>query len=242
MTQTKKTSKNHEKSIKLEDTAFYKEIQKRNLRLLITAIILLCLGMASLVPVIFNRDVFFMIVAGIFISIAIYQFVLTYKRNENIYKHPDMKRFLKWGKEYGNYAIAMDEELKEDKKTEFSHAFFTGSFVFVPSFYGFKWFHFSEVCWAFNHVTSHSVNFIPTGKTYEAHVYLDDGSLVVIKSDGSEEILNHLVKTAPFAHYGYSDKLKEAWSKDTVNFINGVKHRMKQFFTNPETFIKENFK
>ena len=234
-------TKSKEKSIALENTIIYKEIQKRNTRLLITAIVLLIIGVLSLFPVFFDRSIFFLIVAGIFLAIAVYQFVLTFRINENIFNHPDMTHFLSWGEEYGNYAISMDEELKENKKTEFSDAFFTDSFVFVPTFYRFTWFHFSEVCWAFNHVTQNSVNFIPTGKDYAVHVYLDNGSLIEIKSDSSGEILNHLVKTAPFAHYGYSDELKRAWSKDTVNFINSVKQRMQEFFKNPDKFIKENF-
>ena len=243
MVQNKKTSnpKKKEKSISLEDTIIYKEIQTRNLRLLITAIILLVIGILSLIPVIFDRSIFFLIVAGIFLAISVYQFVLTFRRNENIFNHPDMNHFLGWGEEYGNYVISMDDELKENKKTEFSHAFFTDSFVFVPTFYRFNWFHFSEVCWAFNHVTQNSVNFVPTGKDYAVHVYLDNGSVVQIKSDSSGDILNHLVKTAPFAHYGYSDELKNEWSNDTANFINSVKHRMQQFFKNPDKFIKDNF-
>ena len=132
-------TKSKEKSIALENTIIYKEIQKRNTRLLITAIVLLIIGVLSLFPVFFDRSIFFLIVAGIFLAIAVYQFVLTFRRNENIFNHPDMTHFLSWGEEYGNYAISMDEELKENKKTEFSDAFFTDSFVFVPTFYRFTW-------------------------------------------------------------------------------------------------------
>ena len=237
----KKKKISTEKNISLENTIIFKELQKRNIRLLITAILLLIIGFLSLFPVFSDKSIFYLVVSVIFLTISIYQFILMFRRNENIFNHPDMKRFLGWGEDYGNYVIAMDEELKQDKKTEFSNAFFTDSFVFIPSFYRFKWFHFSEVCWAFNHVTQNSVNFIPTGKDYAVHVYLDNGSLIEIKSDSSGEILNHLVKTAPFAHYGYSDELKRAWSKDTVNFINSVKHRMQEFLKNPDKFIKENF-
>lgn len=238
----KKTSKSKtkEKSIALKNTVIYKEIKKRNLRLLITAIFLLVIGIISLIPAIFDRSIFFLIVAVVFFGISIYQFVLTSRRNKNIFHHPDMNHFLKW-EDYGNYVITMNEELKQNKRTEFSHAFFTDSFVFIPTFYRLNWFHLSEVCWAFHHVTKHSVNLIPTGKTYEVHIYLDDGSLVQIKSDSAGEILHHLIKTAPFAHYGYSDELKDAWSNDTIGFINSVKHRMQQFFKNPEKFIKDNF-
>jgi len=245
MTQHKKTQKSNftEKSISLEDTVIYKEIQKKNIRVLITAIVLLAIGITSLIPVVFDRSLFFLIVAGIFLVISIYQFILIFRRNENTYHHPDMNHFLQWGEEYGNYVIAMDEELKQNKKIEFSHAFFTDSFVFVPTFYRFEWFHFSEVCWAFNHVTEHSVNFIPTGKTYEVHTYMDNGSLVKIESKKkeSEEILNHLLTTSPFAYFGYTDELKEAWTKDTVNFINSVKYRMEQFFIDPDKFIEDSF-
>lgn len=245
MTQRKTIQKSNptEKSISLEDTVIYKEIQKRNIRVLITAIVLLAIGITSLIPVVFDRSLFFLIVASIFLLISIYQFILIFRRNENIYHHPDMNHFLQWGEEYGNYVIAMDEELKQNKKTEYSHTFFTDSFVFVPNFYKFEWFHSSEVCWAFNHVTKHSVNFIPTGKTYEVHIYVDDGSLVKFESNKkeSEEILNHLLAISPFAYFGYTDELKKAWNKDTVNFIKSVKHRMELFFTNPDKFIEDNF-
>jgi hypothetical protein len=182
-----------------------------------------------------------MLIAGVLIGIAIYQFVLVYRRNENIYNHPDLNQFLKWGSDSGRYISLMEDELASDKKIHSAGAFFTESFVFAPTFFRFKWFHFSELCWAYNEVTSHSVNFIPTGETHKVNVCLDDGNQMVLESDGSGDILKHLISMAPFAIFGYSDELRLAWCNDTANFVQNVKHRMHQFFNNPEKFIKDNF-
>jgi len=231
--------KEQEKSITLEDTIIYTEIKKRNSRLLITAISLLGTALALSIMFVLDRNIFLLAGAVIFLIASIWQFVLVFQRNENIFRHPDMVRFLKWGENYGSYIIAIDEELRQSKRTQFSKVFFTDSFAFIPTFYGFGWFHFSEVCWAFNHVTKHSVNFIPTGTDYEVHVYLDYG-FRAIPSNKSEKLLEHIFQMAPFAHYGYSDELKNVWSNDPAGFIADVKQRMNQFLSDPDKFVKEN--
>jgi len=216
-----------EKTTLLENTILYTEINKRNLRLLITAIISLLIGLGILIPSLLDRSIFFIIIAWILILFSIYPFVLVYIRNENIYNHPDMKKFLKW-KNYEDYIIIMDEELKNSKKTEFSNVFFTNSFFFMPSIYSYNWIHFSEICWAYNHITQHYTNFIPSGKTYEVRIHLDNGSTIIIKTNKDEDILPNLIKLAPFAYYGYSDDLKYSWNKNTIEFIKTVKYRMQQ--------------
>lgn len=216
-----------EKTTLLENTILYTEINKRNLRLLIIAIVSLLIGLGISIPSLLDRSIFFVIFAGILVTFSIYPFLLVYKRNENIYNHPDMKKFLKW-ENYGDYVIVMDEELKKGKKIEFSNVFFTNSFFFMPSFYRFNWIHFSEICWAYNHVTQHYTNFIPTGKTYEVHIHTDNGGVMIIKTNKDEDILPNLIKLAPFAYYGYSDDLKNAWNKDTLEFIKTVKYRLQQ--------------
>lgn len=232
------------KRVNLENTIIYKSIQIRNLRLFLTAVVLLCVGLATLFPIILVRNYFFMVVMGLIvsisiISISIYQFILVYRRNEDAFNHPDMNRFLKWGEDYGTCAFTMDEELKENKRTDISGTYFTRNFVIIPSFYRYRWFQFSEVCWAFIRVTKHSINFIPTGTTHEVNVFLDNRDVVTIESNKSEDLLHHLIRKAPFALYGYSAQIKEAWSTDTSNFISIVKQRKNQFLADPDRYMKE---
>ena len=229
------------KGISLDRTVIYKEVNKRIQRLLITAGALLVVGIIVMVYVILERSIFLFIVCNLVFIYSIYLFYLSFQRSEDPFKHPDLNHFLKWAEHYGDIAILMDEELKWNRKAHFSNAFFTDSFVFTPSFYRYGWFHFTEICWAYNNVTSNYTNGIPTGKDYAVNVHLDNGTLLKIKICKSEELLKHLLEIAPFAIYGYTDQLKSSWENNALNFINNVQHRKKQFFDNPKKFIEEHF-
>lgn len=225
-----------------KDTIIYTELSKRNIRLLVTAILIFLVSIIFLVNIVFNRKLIFLIISCILLSISIYQYILVFRRNEDIWLYPDLNRFLTFGDNYNDLIVEMDNNLVNNDRKIFSDFFFTNSFCFYPSFYRFNWFHFSEICWVYTHVTKHYTNFINTGKSYQLHVYLKTGEVVELKSDDSDDLLFEFMNIAPYAYYGFSQELKEYWDTDPRGFIISVNKRMEMFFKNPSKFIKDNYK
>jgi hypothetical protein len=85
----------------------------------------------------------------------------------------------------------------------------------------------SEVVWTYKKMTKHSVNFIPTGKTYAAILYgRHRQRLEVSMSEKSvNELLADLAGRVPWAVFGYDKGLEQAWTKDTAGFIAAVDSR-----------------
>src|SRR5206468_2968555 len=80
---------------------------------------------------------------------------------------------------------------------------------------------FLDVLWAYKKITKHSVNFIPTGKTYEAIIQCYGGNATIPgKEKNVHELLEYVQQRAPWAIYGYSDDLSATFTKRQQDFAN----------------------
>ncbi len=243
MSQTKKPQKKTQKKIALEETIIYKELQKRNFRLLLTGIFSLILGSFGVWVTYVLHSIFAMVVGGILLICAIYQFYLVYLRNENPLEHPDLKRFELWsGKDYEKIVKDMEEELQANGGA-LGSKIITDSFGFFPSTYRIKWFHLTQICWIHGVTTAHSVNFIPTGKTYSINIYVDTGESFIIHTNKSrrEDDLTGLLNRVPFAIFGHNKEIQHNWEHNREQVIIAVKTRLNEYLKNPKKFIKENY-
>ncbi|HEX4606385.1 MAG TPA: DUF6709 family protein [Candidatus Angelobacter sp.] len=88
-----------------------------------------------------------------------------------------------------------------------------------------------DLVWIYKKVTKHSVNFIPTGKTY---------SLVMagrhrqrleeqMKEKTVNDLLNDLAGRVPWALFGFDQKLEQTWRKTPDQFISAVDARYQQY-------------
>jgi hypothetical protein len=81
--------------------------------------------------------------------------------------------------------------------------------------------------WVYKKVTSHSVNFIPTGKSYELALHDKLGRERTIKlSEG--EVNDTIVKIAghaPWAVVGFDPEIKTMWDKQRDEFYAMVEQR-----------------
>jgi hypothetical protein len=84
-----------------------------------------------------------------------------------------------------------------------------------------------DLIWAYKKVTKHSVNFIPTGKSYA--VVLVGRHRQRIEVQTSEKDVNVLLGTlaarVPWAIYGYNQEINSAWQKDPAGFVGVVDSR-----------------
>jgi hypothetical protein len=87
-----------------------------------------------------------------------------------------------------------------------------------------------DLAWVYKKVTKHSVNFIPTGKTYSVilvgrHRQRTEEQM---KEKAVNELLVELAGKAPWALFGFDKNLDKAWRKDPAGVIRTVDLRRQQ--------------
>ena len=98
------------------------------------------------------------------------------------------------------------------------------------SFFTFDLLRFEDLLWAYKKITKHSVNFIPTGKTYEAILTCYGGTATITgKEKRVDEILAFSEQRAPWAVLGYSDELSTIFNKKQDEFVAAVEQRRREW-------------
>lgn len=89
----------------------------------------------------------------------------------------------------------------------------------------------TDLAWAYKKVTKHSVNFIPTGKTYAVILVGRHRQHMEqqMKEKATTELLTHLATSVPWAIYGFDKRLADAQTKDPAGFAALVESRYQQF-------------
>lgn len=88
----------------------------------------------------------------------------------------------------------------------------------------------NDIVWAYKKVTRHSVNLIPTGKTYAAIIVGRHRQRVEhnLRQKKVEALLLQLATSVPWAVYGFNTDLDNLWKKDPGSFIAAVDSRREQ--------------
>jgi hypothetical protein len=110
---------------------------------------------------------------------------------------------------------------------KFGAATLTANWVVVPYFFGTHLARLEDTAWVYKKVTKHSVNFIPTGKTYEAVLWGRNGVMTSVsgKEPQVEKLLQTIATRAPWVVGGFSAELDNAWKKDRAGFVAAVDQR-----------------
>jgi hypothetical protein len=87
-----------------------------------------------------------------------------------------------------------------------------------------------DLAWVYKKVTKHSVNFIPTGKTYSVILLGRHRQRVEeqMKEKAVNELLADLAARVPWALFGFDQNLDRAWRKDPAGIISSVDARRQQ--------------
>ena len=88
----------------------------------------------------------------------------------------------------------------------------------------------ADLVWIYKKVTKHSVNFIPTGKTYSVVLVGRHRQRIEeqMKEKAVNEMLADLTARVPWALFGFTQDLEKAWQKDTAGVIAAVDSRYQQ--------------
>ncbi|MDQ2745764.1 MAG: hypothetical protein M3T96_00685 [Acidobacteriota bacterium] len=105
--------------------------------------------------------------------------------------------------------------------------------------------HVEDIVWMYKKVTKHSVNFIPTGKTYEVILHNAQGKTLSLtgrfmNDEKTNRILETIYRRVPWIMTGFDNELTAHWSKNKTAFIESVETRKKSYaeqFNQPKTAV-----
>ncbi len=147
---------------------------------------------------------------------------------KDISKHPVIARLKTWG-DVLSISAEVEGEYERDVLLKSHGKRITSRFVIDSTFFNFNVFRFADLLWAYKHVTKHSVNFIPTGKTYKAVMVFYGGSTEIQGNEAKVgEILKSAAEKAPWAVVGFSEDLKQLFQKNTNDFCLGIEARRRE--------------
>lgn len=88
-----------------------------------------------------------------------------------------------------------------------------------------------DLVWVYKKVTKHSVNFIPTGKTYSVILVGRHRQRIEeqMKEKAVNEMLADLATRVPWILFGFTQDLEKTWRKDPASVIAAVDTRYQQF-------------
>jgi hypothetical protein len=140
--------------------------------------------------------------------------------------HPVIKRVGEWGDPV-RLATAQQEANAPRFKGRNGWRV-TEQYLARSTFFTFDLLRLSDLVWAYKKVTKHSVNFIPTGRTYEAVLVCYGGTATITgKEQRIDAILTYAAERAPWAVFGFSEDLQRHWRKDQNSFCAAVEKRRK---------------
>src|SRR5438045_680565 len=158
----------------------------------------------------FRRPGYVVIVVGIlFLGLFLWQAVPAWRAWRDPQRHPLARRVARWGDPMG-IALEAEHEFGNPLMKGRSGWRFGNKYLVRSTFFTFNVVRLRDVLWGYKKVTKHSVNFIPTGKTYEAIVaYL--GGIVHIR--GSEKKVHDMLalvqQRTPWAVFRFLDEMEE---------------------------------
>lgn len=168
-------------------------------------------------------------IAFVFLLLFLWKAIPAWRAMRDPERDPLVKRIAAWG---DPIAVAVEAE------REFDHPLLTGGsgwrfgskYLVQSRFFTFNLLRFEDVLWGYKKITKHSVNFIPTGKTYEAIVNCYGGTATIPGKDKKvDALLEFVQQRAPWAIFGFSDELAAAFNKQQQDFTNSVEQRHQQW-------------
>lgn len=139
--------------------------------------------------------------------------------------HPLAARVGKWGSAVDTSA-AIEREWRAPVNKRMGRWTITPRYLIQSALFRFNVLRFEDLLWAYKKVTKHSVNFIPTGKTYQAIVHAYGGSAELPGSQKNvDEMLQETARRAPWAIVGFSAEIQQLFLKNNREFCAAVEER-----------------
>ena len=178
----------------------------------------------------FRRPGYVVIAVGIvFLLLFAWQGLPAWRAWRDPERHPLAQRIAKWGDPMG-VGLAAEHEFDNALLKAKAGWRLGNKYLIRSTFFTVNLLRFQDVLWGYKKVTKHSVNFIPTGKTYEAIVACYGGTATISgKEKKVHELLAFVQQRAPWAMYGWSAQLAAGFNKNRQEFARTVEQRRQEW-------------
>ena len=178
----------------------------------------------------FRRPGYVVIAVGIvFLLLFAWQALPAWRAWRDPERHPLAQRIAKWGDPMG-VGLAAEHEFDNALLKAKAGWRLGNKYLIRSTFFTVNLLRFQDVLWGYKKVTKHSVNFIPTGKTYEAIVACYGGTATISgKEKKVHELLAFVQQRAPWAMYGWSAQLAAGFNKNRQEFARTVEQRRQEW-------------
>ncbi len=151
----------------------------------------------------------------------------------DVSSHPLVKRVALWG---DPLSTAVEARREADSPPRYKGGGWrvADKYLIRSAPFAFDLLRVSDLLWAYKKVTKHSVNFIPTGKSYAGILVCYGGTAeVTAKEKNVDALLTFAAERAPWAIFGYSNDLKKLFKQKTQDFCATVEQRKRELATQP---------
>jgi hypothetical protein len=167
-----------------------------------------------------------------FLILAGWNLTKVASRGVNPESHPIVTSLARLG-EPRSLATRIDDEVAiEGRNKRIGRVILTPSFLLRPRLFGLTVVPCGDVVWIYKKVTKHSVNFIPTHKTYAVMVADKRGKLHEFDLQGKEgnaqALIQELYQRAPWCIAGFSSEIATAWKSNRAEVLRVIDARRTQ--------------
>jgi hypothetical protein len=165
--------------------------------------------------------------AGMFAAgllVFLWYLVQWVRRSGNPERHPMMRA----NAQHGTFTeINQEFEAENATAIQVGRVRMTDSWLLLKAFAGLSLTKVSEILWAYQKVTQHRTNGIPTGKSFAVMLKLRDGTerQLVMRKAQAEQMFENLAGQTPWIVFGYTHDLNKLWSQDRAAFEAAVSER-----------------
>lgn len=164
-------------------------------------------------------------VLALYLVFFFWQVIPAWRHFQDPSSHPVSERIRSWNASL-DLSEAIRQELAASRFRRIPGWSMTERFVVLRSLFSFNVLRLEDMLWAYKKVTRHSVNLIPTHKTYEA-VLCFPGEVATIsgKEKKVHEALEFAAQRAPWALLGFSDDRNHLFCRNKDEFRQIVEQR-----------------
>jgi len=152
------------------------------------------------------------------------------KRVQDYTRHPICKRLASFGT-LEQLIQEIETTILTNPEEKIAGVKVVGPWLFKSTVFGLTCFHVKDIVWVYQKVTSHSVNLIPTGKSFAALLLDRHGysAEILAGKDKVEALMAHICQQSPWIVAGFSKDLEKMWKSKKAEFIAAVDERRKDF-------------
>jgi hypothetical protein len=189
----------------------------------------IALAIANISDINFSRDFWPVLIVSLVFLLGVWNCIKAIRRYGELQTAPVWKHLSVYG---NTEQLSLEiEQQRLGSKKKYGNLEVTGSWLVNKSLFSTWVSPIGDLAWVYKKVTKHSVNMIPTGKTYSVIVYGRHKQHIEVsmKEKQVTELMSEFAARVPWAIYGYSKDLEATWRKNPANLIGTVDSRYEQY-------------